>query len=94
METAHALHRERLERDLAGSDLAKVKQLAEENLELKLRLGLLLRLLISKGVIDAHELRSHGCRGSPHVGKCGAWLLTLRHSVEHSLAAYGQSAQA
>ena len=49
------VHRERLERDLAGSDLAKVKQLAEENLELKLRLGLLLRLLISKGVINAHE---------------------------------------
>jgi hypothetical protein len=47
--------RERLERDLAAWDLAKVKQLAEENLELKLRLGLLLRLLISKGVITATE---------------------------------------
>jgi hypothetical protein len=47
--------RERLERDLAGWDLPRVKQLAEENLELKLRLGLLLRLLISKSVITTQE---------------------------------------
>jgi hypothetical protein len=47
--------RERLQRDSVGWDLATVKQLAEENLELKLRLGLLLRLLISKGVITAQE---------------------------------------
>ena len=47
--------RERLDRDLTGWDLARTKQLAEENLELKLRLGLLLRLLISKGVITAQE---------------------------------------
>jgi hypothetical protein len=39
---------------LAGGD-RKVKELAEENLELKLRLGLLVRLLITKGVISAQE---------------------------------------
>jgi hypothetical protein len=49
------LDRARLEQDLAGADLRKVKELAEENLELKLRLGLLVRLLISKGVITAPE---------------------------------------
>lgn len=32
-----------------------MKRLAEENLELKLRLGLLVRLLISKGIISAEE---------------------------------------
>jgi len=40
----------RLEHDLAGT-----KDLAKENLELKLRLGLLVRLLIAKGVITAEE---------------------------------------
>jgi hypothetical protein len=45
----------RLEQDLAGGDRRTVKELAEENLELKLRLGLLVRLLISKGVITAEE---------------------------------------
>jgi hypothetical protein len=44
----------RLDHDLVGGD-RKIKQLAEENLELKLRLGLLVRLLISKGVINADE---------------------------------------
>ena len=44
----------RLEHDLAGGD-RKMKELADENLELKLRLGLLVRLLISKGVITAQE---------------------------------------
>jgi len=44
----------RLEHDLAGGD-RKMKELAAENLELKLRLGLLVRLLISKGVITAQE---------------------------------------
>ena len=44
----------RLEHDLAGGD-RKMKELADENLELKLRLGLLVRLLISKGVITAPE---------------------------------------
>ena len=45
----------RLETDLAGGDVRKLKELAEENLELKLRLGLLVRLLVSKGVITAQE---------------------------------------
>ncbi len=49
------LDRVRLERDLAGWDLRKVKELAEEHLELKLRLGLLVRLLITKGIITAQE---------------------------------------
>ena len=40
------------------TDLRKVKELAEENVELKLRLGLLVRLLISKGVISAEEYAS------------------------------------
>jgi len=40
---------------LAGGDVQKVKELAGENLELKLRLGLLVRLLISKGLITAQE---------------------------------------
>jgi hypothetical protein len=50
-----SLDRMRLEHDLAKWDQPKVKELAEENLELKLRLGLLVRLLISKGVITAQE---------------------------------------
>jgi len=45
----------RLDHDLARGDLRKVKEIAEENLELKLRLGLLVRLLITKGVITAQE---------------------------------------
>jgi hypothetical protein len=51
------LDRLRLEQDLAGGSSApgQVKELARENLELKLRLGLLVRLLISKGVITAEE---------------------------------------
>jgi len=53
-ELRQQLDRVRLERDLAGGD-RKVKELAEENVELKLRLGLLVRLLISKGVITAQE---------------------------------------
>ncbi|MCX7421282.1 MAG: hypothetical protein NT013_17310 [Planctomycetia bacterium] len=39
-------------------DLQNVKELAEENLELKLRLAMLVRLLISKGVISAEEYSS------------------------------------
>lgn len=49
------LDRVRLEHDLAGAGVRKWKELALENLELKLRLGLLVRLLISKGVITAQE---------------------------------------
>ena len=46
--------RARLDIDLAGGT-GKLKELAQENLELKLRLGLLVRLLISKGLITAQE---------------------------------------
>jgi len=45
----------RLEHDLSAEDPRKLHTLVEENLELKLRLGLLVRLLISKGVITAQE---------------------------------------
>jgi hypothetical protein len=45
----------RLDHDLAGGEPRDLKNLAEENLELKLRLGLLVRLLITKGVITASE---------------------------------------
>jgi hypothetical protein len=48
------LDRVRLQHDLAGGD-RKLKELVDENLELKLRLGLLVRLLITKGVITAEE---------------------------------------
>jgi hypothetical protein len=45
----------RLEHDLSAGDPRQLEKLVEENLELKLRLGLLVRLLISKGVITAQE---------------------------------------
>jgi hypothetical protein len=45
----------RTKQDLAHWDLRKVKELAEENLELKLRLGVLIRLLIAKNVLTAQE---------------------------------------
>ena len=44
----------RLEHDLVGGD-RKIVELAEENFELKLRPGLLVRLLIKKGIITAEE---------------------------------------
>ena len=44
-----------LEHDQTHWDFRKVKELAEENLELKLALGLLVRLLIAKGVFTAEE---------------------------------------
>jgi hypothetical protein len=49
------LDRVRLEHDLATASPHNPKALAEENVELKLRLGLLVRLLISKGIISAQE---------------------------------------
>ena len=45
----------RLERDLDKSDTRRLMELAEENLEVKLRLAVLVRLLIAKGVITAAE---------------------------------------
>jgi hypothetical protein len=49
------LGRLRLQHDLAAGDTRQVKELAEENLELKIRLGLLVQLLIGKGVFTAEE---------------------------------------
>ena len=49
------LDRLRLDQDLTGSGPLGVRGLAQENLELKVRLGLLVRLLIAKGVITAQE---------------------------------------
>ena len=49
------LDRIQLEHDTTRWDLAKAKELAAENLELKFRVGLLVRLLITKGVFTAEE---------------------------------------
>jgi hypothetical protein len=51
---------ERLRRQSDGAswDNPQVRELAEENLDLKLRLGLLVRLLIAKGVFRAEEFAS------------------------------------
>jgi hypothetical protein len=60
---------DRLQRegDAAVWDSRKVKELAEENLDLKLRLGLLVRLLIAKGVFTAEEYAGliAGTKGGP-----------------------------
>jgi hypothetical protein len=52
------LQRTQNERDLANWDLRKARELTEENLELKLRLSILIRLLITKSVITAQEYAS------------------------------------
>jgi len=57
-DTREQLQRLQIERDLTNWDLRKVGQLAEENLELKLRLSILVRMLITKGVITAQEYSS------------------------------------
>lgn len=49
------VERMRTERDLASWDLRKVREVADELLELELRHGLLVRLLIAKGLITAEE---------------------------------------
>jgi hypothetical protein len=49
------LDRAQLEQDLSVGNPQKLRELSEENLQLKLRLGLLVRLLISKGLITAQE---------------------------------------
>jgi hypothetical protein len=47
---------EQLRRHYAGmSDANRMKELAEENIELKLRLALLIRILIAKNVFTAEE---------------------------------------
>ncbi len=53
-EVRSRLDQARLEHDLAGGD-RKMLELAAENMELKRRLGLLVRVLISKGLITAEE---------------------------------------
>lgn len=45
----------RNERDLANWDIRKFREVADELLELELRHGLLVRLLIGKGLITAEE---------------------------------------
>ncbi len=49
------IERLRRQRDAEGWGAHKVKQVAEENLELKLRLGLLVRILIEKRAFSAEE---------------------------------------
>ena len=49
------LDRLQVEHDQTHWDFGKVKELAAENVDLKLRLGLLVRLLIAKGVLTAEE---------------------------------------
>jgi hypothetical protein len=62
--------RTQLDQERARTDLARgehtVKDLAVENLELKLRLGLLVRLLIAKGVISAEEYAKLIAETRPH----------------------------
>jgi hypothetical protein len=55
-ELRNRLDQTRLEHDLAGGD-RKMLELATENMELKQRLGLLVRLLISKGVLPLRSTR-------------------------------------
>jgi hypothetical protein len=57
-EVREQLERLRAERDLAEWDLSKVRELADELDELELRHGLLVRLLVSKGLITAEEYAS------------------------------------
>jgi hypothetical protein len=52
------VERARAERDRMDWDVRKVREVAEEALELHLRLAVLLRLLIAKGVITAEEYAS------------------------------------
>jgi len=66
------LDRVRTERDLANWDVRKVRDLAEESLELHVRLGLLVRLLIAKGVITAEEYASLIAEAQPKQRGRGA----------------------
>lgn len=49
------VERMRNERDLDNWDIRKIREVADELLELEVRHGLLVRLLITKGVISAEE---------------------------------------
>src|SRR5581483_7944686 len=67
-ELSQRLHQARMDRNSAEWDLRKL--LVEENLELKVRLGMLVRLLITKGVITAEEYaalvsKAHAQPGRP-----------------------------
>jgi hypothetical protein len=57
-EVREQLERLRAERDLAEWDLSKVREVADELDELELRHGMLVRLLVSKGLITAEEYAS------------------------------------
>jgi hypothetical protein len=54
-EVRDQVERLRSERDTVEWDLSKLREVADELLELELRHGLLVRLLIRKGVISAAE---------------------------------------
>jgi hypothetical protein len=54
-ELQEQVDRMRTERDLEGFGSPKPPQLAEDLLQLQVRLGVLVRLLIEKGVISAEE---------------------------------------
>jgi hypothetical protein len=62
----------RLEQDLAGAGQRPVQALAAENLELKLRFGLLVRLLIAKGVFTAQEYAALVAEARPKSETTGA----------------------
>jgi hypothetical protein len=57
-ELRQELDRLRRQTEREFGETHRLKELAEENLELKLRLGLLVRLLIAKGVFSAEEFAS------------------------------------
>jgi len=54
-EVRDKVERLQIERDLANWDIRKIREVADELLELELRHGLLVRLLIRKGLITAEE---------------------------------------
>jgi hypothetical protein len=73
----YEVERLRNERDLAEWDLSKIREVADDLAELELRHGLLVRLLISKGLITAEEYASliGAARAKPaelSAGKPGA----------------------
>jgi hypothetical protein len=59
----------RTERDLEGFGSPKHRQLAEDLLQLQVRLGVLVRLLIEKGVISAEEYAKLIAVGQSRNGK-------------------------
>lgn len=61
-EVREEMDRMQVERDLQGWD---ARQLAAENAELKMRLALLVRLLIRKGVVTAEEYASQIAEARP-----------------------------